>query len=88
MSKTRFQLGANKKTDALIHELRWLSAMSLSFPVDAKLKDGSPVQLVLGDQQDIEPLRRLFRVIVEEGMYYPHDRFDRSVGFADHSRVR
>ena len=29
--------------------------MSLTFPVDAKLKDGSPVQLVLADNQDIEP---------------------------------
>jgi hypothetical protein len=26
--------------------------MSLSFPVDATLKDGSPVQLVLEDEQD------------------------------------
>jgi len=49
--------------------------MSLTFPVDAKLKDGSPVQLVLADQQDIEPLRRLYSVIVEEGTSYPHDRF-------------
>ena len=48
--------------------------MSLTFPVDAKLKDGSPVQLVLADNQDIEPLRRLYRVIVEEGTSYPHDR--------------
>ena len=49
--------------------------MSLTFPVDAKLKDGSPVQLVLADNQDIEPLRKLYRVIVEEGTSYPHDRF-------------
>ena len=34
--------------------------MSLSFPVDATLKDGSPVQLVLEDEQDVEPLRRLY----------------------------
>ena len=40
--------------------------MSLTFPVDAKLKDGSPVQLVLADERDVEPLRRLYRVIVEE----------------------
>jgi hypothetical protein len=39
--------------------------MSLTFPVDAKLKDGSPVQLVLADNQDIEPLRRHYSVIVE-----------------------
>ena len=49
--------------------------MSLTFPADAKLKDGSPVQLVLADQQDVEPLRRLYSVIVEEGTSYPHDRF-------------
>ena len=35
---------------------RKLSKMSLTFPIDAKLKDGSPVQLVLADNQDIEPL--------------------------------
>ena len=40
--------------------------MSLTFPVDAKLKDGSPVQLVLADNQDIEPLRRLDRVVIEQ----------------------
>ncbi len=31
--------------------------MSLTFPIDAKLKDGSPVQLVLADERDVEPLR-------------------------------
>jgi hypothetical protein len=41
--------------------------MSLAFPVDAKLKDGSPVQLVLADNQDIEPLRSLYQVIVDDG---------------------
>ena len=40
--------------------------MSLTFPVDAKLKDGSPVQLVLADQQDVELLRWLYRVIIEQ----------------------
>ena len=49
--------------------------MSLTFPIDAKLKDGSPVQLVLADRQDVEPLRSLYRIIVEEGTSYPHDRF-------------
>ena len=49
--------------------------MSLTFPVEAKLKDGSPVQLVLADSQDIEPLRDLYQIIVEEGTSYPHDRF-------------
>jgi L-amino acid N-acyltransferase YncA len=49
--------------------------MSLTFPIDAKLKDGSSIQLVLAGNQDIEPLRSLYRVIVEEGTSYPHDRF-------------
>ena len=35
--------------------------MSLTFHVDAKLKDGSPVQLVLADHQDVELLRRFCR---------------------------
>jgi hypothetical protein len=33
------------------------------------------VQLVLADEQDVEPLRRFYRVIVEEGNSYPYDRF-------------
>ncbi len=40
--------------------------MRLTFPVDAKLKDGLSVQLILADQQDAEPLRRLDRVIIEQ----------------------
>lgn len=58
--------------------------MSLTFPVDAKLKDGSPVQLVLADNQDIEPLWSLYRVIVEEGNSYPHDRFPDQDDFMDY----
>ena len=58
--------------------------MNLPFPVDAKLKDGSPVQLVLADNQDIEPLRRLYRIIVEEGTSYPHDRFPDEDTFMDY----
>ena len=58
--------------------------MSRTFPVDAKLKDGSPVQLVLADNQDIEPLRDLYRVIVEEGMSYPHDHFPDQDAFMDY----
>ena len=47
----------------------------MQFPLDAQLKDGTQVQLVLADHNDIEPLRRVYRVIVEEGTSYPHDRF-------------
>jgi ribosomal protein S18 acetylase RimI-like enzyme len=58
--------------------------MSLSFPFDAKLKDGSPVQLRLAERQDVEPLRDLYRVIVDEGNSYPHDRFPDQEGFMDY----
>jgi RimJ/RimL family protein N-acetyltransferase len=58
--------------------------MSLSFPIDAKLKDGSPVELVLADERDVEPLRRLYRVIVDEGNSYPHDRFPDQDDFMDY----
>jgi RimJ/RimL family protein N-acetyltransferase len=58
--------------------------MSLTFPVDAKLKDGSSVQLVLADEGDVESLRRLYRVIVEEGNSYPHDRFPEQDDFMDY----
>ena len=58
--------------------------MSLIFPVDANLKDGSPVQLVLADERDVESLRRLYRVIVDEGNSYPHDRFPEQDDFMDY----
>jgi len=58
--------------------------MSLSFPVDATLKDGSPVQLVLADERGVEALRRLYRVIVEEGNSYPHDQFPEQDDFLDY----
>jgi hypothetical protein len=58
--------------------------MSLSFPVDATLKDGSPVQLVLEDEQDVEPLRRLYRMIVEKWTSYPHNRFPNQDDFMDY----
>ena len=46
----------------------------MRFPVEARLKDGTPVQLALAGEQDVEGLRRLYRTIVEEGTSYPHDR--------------
>ena len=58
--------------------------MSLTFPIEAKLKDGSPVQLVLADERDVEPLLRLYRVIVDEGNSYPHDRFPEQDDFMDY----
>ncbi len=46
----------------------------MRFPVDARLIDGTPVQLSLAGEQDVEALRQLYRTIVEEGTSYPHDR--------------
>jgi len=67
-----------------VHGRRRPNKMSLTFPIDAKLKNGSPVQLVLAGNQDIEPLRSLYRVIVEEGTSYPHDRFPDEDAFMDY----
>lgn len=39
---------------------------------------------MLADNQDIEPLQRLYRVIVEEGTSYPHDRFPDEDAFMDY----
>ena len=44
------------------------------FPLEARLKDGTPIELLLAEQDQVEPLRRLYRAIVEEGTSYPHDR--------------
>jgi L-amino acid N-acyltransferase YncA len=49
--------------------------MSLSFPVSASLTDDSSIQLVLADERDVESLRRLYQIIVDEGTSYPHDRY-------------
>lgn len=44
--------------------------MRLALPFDAKLNDGLPVHLLLVGNQDIEPLRSLYRMMVEEPMSY------------------
>ena len=49
--------------------------MRLAFPFDAKLKDGLPVQLLLAGNQDIEPLRGPYRMMVEVPMSYLHAQF-------------
>jgi L-amino acid N-acyltransferase YncA len=56
----------------------------MRFPVDGRLKDGSPIRLVLADQRDIEPLKRLYRTIVDEGTSYPHDRMPDHEEFLDY----
>jgi RimJ/RimL family protein N-acetyltransferase len=58
--------------------------LSLTFPIHAKLKNGSPVRLVLAGDRDVEPLRDLYRLIVEEGNSYPHDRFPDHDDFMDY----
>ncbi|HJT19959.1 MAG TPA: GNAT family N-acetyltransferase [Nitrospira sp.] len=59
-------------------------SLSLSFLAQLNLKDGSPVQLSLADERDIESLKALYRVIVEEGNSYPHDRFPDHEEFIDY----
>ena len=58
--------------------------MRLSFPVSARLTDDSPILLVPADERDVEPLRRLYRIIVDEGTYFPHDRFPDQDDFLDY----
>jgi GNAT superfamily N-acetyltransferase len=58
--------------------------LSLAFPIFAKLEDGSRVQLVLAGASDVERLRGLYRIIVDEGTSYPHDRFPDDDEFMDY----
>ncbi len=46
----------------------------MRFPAEARLKEGTPIELVLADVQDVGPLHRLYDGIVKEGTSYPHDR--------------
>lgn len=48
--------------------------MPFSFPTLTRLKDGSAVQLVPAGPQDIEALRHLFEVIIQEGTSFPHEQ--------------
>jgi hypothetical protein len=59
--------------------------MRLFFPVSATLTDDSPILLVPADERDVELLRRLCRIIVDEGTSYPHDRFSDRDDFMDYS---
>ncbi|WP_447980397.1 N-acetyltransferase family protein [Candidatus Nitrospira bockiana] len=56
----------------------------MRFPIDARLKDGTAVRLVQAGRDDVEPLRTLYRVIVEEGQSYPHDRMPDDEDFQDY----
>ena len=56
----------------------------MQFPIEARLKDGRPVRLVLAEASDVEPLRRLYQAIVEEGKSYPHDVMPRGEEFVEY----
>ena len=56
----------------------------MHFPFEAKLKDGTRVQLALAGRADVEPLRGLYQIIVTEGTSYPHDRFPGHDDFMDY----
>ena len=44
----------------------------MRFPIHARLKDGTPVELVLAGADDLLAVQELHRVIIEEGTSYPH----------------
>lgn len=46
----------------------------MQFPFEAKLKDGSPVELVSAGNRDLPLLAKLYDRIVAEGTSYPHER--------------
>ena len=44
----------------------------MRFPIHARLKDGTPVELILAGADDLSAVQNLHRVIIEEGTSYPH----------------
>ncbi len=46
----------------------------MQFPNEAKLKDGTPIELVLAGNRDLPALAKLYDRIVDEGTSYPHER--------------
>ncbi len=46
----------------------------MQFPIEARLKDGTPVELVLAEERDLPKLAKLYDRIVAEGTSYPHER--------------
>jgi len=47
--------------------------MGFPFPVDAILKDGSRIQLMLADEQDVEPLKEGEPLNFSGGSYFMGD---------------
>lgn len=46
----------------------------MQFPLETKLKDETPIELVLAKNSDLPLLAKLYDRIVEEGGSYPHER--------------
>lgn len=46
--------------------------MLFNFPIDTQLKDGSALRLAQAEPKDIESLRFLYKVIVDDGTSFPH----------------
>lgn len=57
---------------------------AMRFPVGAQLKDGTQIQLDLAGQENIEAVRELFHVVIEEGTSYPHDRLPEQEEFMEY----
>ncbi len=56
----------------------------MQFPLEARLKDGTAIRLILADYRHVDDLKGLYRVIVEEGTSYPHDRLPDHEDFRDY----
>ncbi len=56
----------------------------MQFPLEARLKDGTAIRLILADHRHVDELKGLYRVIVEEGTSYPHDRLPDHEDFRDY----
>lgn len=46
----------------------------MQFPLQAQLKDDTPIELLLAGNQDLHLLAKLYDRIVAEGTSYPHER--------------
>jgi len=55
--------------------------MPIKFPIETQLKDRSAVRLALAAPEDVEPLRRLYEVIVDEGTSFPHEQMPSNEDF-------
>lgn len=56
----------------------------MPFPIEARLKDGTPVALVLAGNSDFPLLAELYDRIVAEGTSYPHERSLKEEEFQDY----